>query len=58
MERIEVQKEELEKEVKAFLEHPANQEIKQDIDQNRLESYLKERIEQEKILQFLEGLVK
>jgi len=58
LEKIESSQEELEKEIKAFLEHPANKEIKQDIDQNRLKSYLKERIEQEKTLQFLEGLAK
>ncbi len=58
LEEIEASQEELEKEVKTFLEHPANEKIKQDIDQNRLKSYLKERIEQEKTLQFLEGLAK
>jgi len=56
-EKIEAGKEELEKEVNLFLEHPVNQKKKESIDQAALKAYLKERIEQEKTLQFLENLV-
>lgn len=55
-EKIEAKEDELKKEVEVFLNHPANQKIKPDIDQIALKSYLKERIEQEKTLQFLESL--
>jgi len=55
-EKIEAGEEELEKEVSIFLEHPANQKNKESIDQTALKGYLKERIEQEKTLQFLENL--
>lgn len=57
-EKIEVSQEELKKEVGAFLEHPANQKIKKEVDQKALEGYLEEKIEQEKTLQFLENLAK
>jgi len=57
-EKIEAGKEELEKEVNLFLEHPANQKNKESIDRTALKGYLKERIEQEKTLQFLEDLIK
>lgn len=56
-EKIKAGKEELEKEVNLFLEHPANQKNKENIDQTALKAYLKERIEQEKTLQFLENLI-
>jgi FKBP-type peptidyl-prolyl cis-trans isomerase (trigger factor) len=57
-EKIKASQEELEKEVNIFLEHPANQQKKDKIDQIALKSYLKEKIEQEKTLQFLENLIK
>jgi len=57
-EKIEASEEELEREINAFLEHPTNQKIKESIDQTALRAYLKERIEQEKTLQFLEDLIK
>jgi len=55
-EGIKASEDELQKELEAFLKHPANQKIKGNIDQNALKSYLKERIEQEKTLRFLEQL--
>jgi FKBP-type peptidyl-prolyl cis-trans isomerase (trigger factor) len=55
-EKIEAGEDELEKEINAFLEHPTNQKIRESIDQTALRGYLKERIEQEKTLQFLEQL--
>ncbi|MEA3452780.1 MAG: trigger factor, partial [Patescibacteria group bacterium] len=55
-EKIEARKEELEKEINAFLKHPANEKNKESIDHAALRAYLKERIEQEKTLQFLEDL--
>jgi len=58
LEKIDAEEDEVEKEVKMFLEHPANEKTKQEIDQVALKSYLKERIEQEKTLQFLENLIK
>ncbi|MBU3964161.1 hypothetical protein KJ562_00270 [Patescibacteria group bacterium] len=56
-ENIEASEEELEKEIKGFLDHPVNVKIKDQIDQTALRTYLKERIEDEKALQLLEGLV-
>jgi len=58
LEKIGASQQELEKEINAFLEHPVNQKIKESIDQTALREYLKERIEQEKTLQFLEDLTK
>jgi len=57
-EKIEAGKEELDREVNLFLEHPSNQKNKENIDQTSLRAYLKERIEQEKTLQLLEDLIK
>jgi trigger factor len=56
-EKIEATKEELEKEIQGFSNHPVNAKIKDQIDQVALNSYLKERIEDEKTLQLLEGLI-
>jgi len=57
-EKIEVGKDELEREINTFLEHPVNQKIKGDVDQTALKGYLKQGIEQEKAFQFLEDLTK
>jgi len=56
-ESIEASKEEVEKEVSGFLSHPANAEVRDKIDQTALRTYLKERLEDEKTLQLLEGMV-
>ncbi|MCX6737868.1 MAG: trigger factor [Candidatus Parcubacteria bacterium] len=56
-ENIEATKEELEKEIQGFLNHPVNAKIKDQIDQKALNAYLKERIEDEKTLQLLEGMI-
>ncbi len=55
-EKIEVSEEELKEEIDIFLKHPANQKVEKSIDQVALKGYLKERMEQEKILQFLEKI--
>jgi FKBP-type peptidyl-prolyl cis-trans isomerase (trigger factor) len=55
-ENIEAGREEVEKEVSGFLNHPANAKIKDEIDRTALRAYLKERLEDEKTLQLLESL--
>ncbi len=56
-ENIEAGEEELEKEIEGFLNHPANAKAKDQIDRTALRTYLKERIEDEKTLQFLEDII-
>lgn len=56
-ENITARPEELEKEIQGFLNHPVNAKIKDQINREALNAYLKERIEDEKTLQLLEGLI-
>jgi FKBP-type peptidyl-prolyl cis-trans isomerase (trigger factor) len=56
-ENIEVSEEELEKEVEIFLSRFPEGKEKQDIDKKELSHYLRERLQQEKTLRFLEDLV-
>ena len=57
-EKITVGEEEIKKETDIFLANPPDQKAKENIDQNELKSYFKERMEQEKTLQFLESLTR